>query len=485
MSTRKRTILSAAQKREICETKKRKPNLSNTSIAQRYNIGKSTVTDILNEKEHWLAISRDKESVKKFRGPKLKQHFFAERFSVKDFHQSEGWLGGFKRQHGLRQFKKQCEASSAPSAESIENDHLALQQFLRSYNPEDIWNGDETGLFWKMEPSRVLTRGPISGHKKEKSRVTIFCATNATGTEKMALTFIHKHKTPCAMKNLNYKILPVYYYWNKKAWMQVSIFNDILLKLNEKMKRRGRRIVLLIDNAPVHLILDETREKLDSVEVKFFPPNTTTALQPCDAWIIHSFKCHYKRLFIQNRIDAYDNVQDGLVEVLADYNIFKALQNSAEACQWYPHKRSQIVGKKPKSYHQMMRLKMMIQFLMKGDHLDAREYTNIEDEMAAEGALTDDEIIDAVLNADKEEEMVINDDEFVPILEKVSLKEAEKSVDNMIRFLYEQGPEFGEINDELRILKGLHKRVKLHLVKNLKQLNLHNFHDYIADNNVV
>ena len=113
--------------------------------------------------------------------------------------------------------------------------------------------------------------------------------------------------------------------------MQVSIFNDILLKLNEKMRRRGRKIVLLIDNAPVHLILDETREKLDSVEVKFLPPNTTTALQPCDAEIIHSFKCHYEHLFIQNWIDAYDNVQDGIVEVLADYNIFKALQNSAEA----------------------------------------------------------------------------------------------------------------------------------------------------------
>ena len=70
MSTRKRTILTAAQKREICETKEREPCLSNVSIAQRYNIGKSTVTDILNEKERWLAISGDQGSIKKFRGPK-------------------------------------------------------------------------------------------------------------------------------------------------------------------------------------------------------------------------------------------------------------------------------------------------------------------------------------------------------------------------------------------------------------------------------
>ncbi|CAB4395344.1 unnamed protein product [Rhizophagus irregularis] len=38
-----------------------------------YNIGKLTVTDILNEKERWLAISGDKGSVKKFCGPKWPQ----------------------------------------------------------------------------------------------------------------------------------------------------------------------------------------------------------------------------------------------------------------------------------------------------------------------------------------------------------------------------------------------------------------------------
>ena len=113
--------------------------------------------------------------------------------------------------------------------------------------------------------------------------------------------------------------------------MQVSIFNEVLFKLNEIMRRKRQKIIFLIDNAPVHLILDETQEKLDSIDVKFLPPNTTTKLQPCDAGIIHSFKCHYKRLFIQNRIDAYDDVQDGIVEELADYTIYDALQNAAEA----------------------------------------------------------------------------------------------------------------------------------------------------------
>ncbi|CAB4378429.1 unnamed protein product [Rhizophagus irregularis] len=260
------------------------------------------------------------------------------------------------------------------------------------------------------------------------------------------------------------------------------------------MRRKGRKIVLLVDNAPVHLILDETKEKLDSINVKFLLPNTTTALQPCDAGIIHSFKCHYKRLFIQNQIETYDNVQDGFVEKLADYNIFEALQNSEEAWSMVSAQTISNCWKKTRilppsdeieddsifdDYNntiedEEVELENLIAFLPEGDHLNAREYINIEDEIA-EGALTDDEIIDAILNADKEEEIVVEENELMPIMEKVSLKEAEKAVNNITQFLYEQGSEFGDVNDELKILKGLHKRIKLLIVRNLKQLNLNNF----------
>ena len=48
------------------------------------------------------------------------------------------------------------------------------------------------------------------------------------------------------MKILNYNNLPIYYYWNKSVWMQISIFNEILLTLN-------KNINLLIDNAPLHM----------------------------------------------------------------------------------------------------------------------------------------------------------------------------------------------------------------------------------------
>ncbi len=182
-----------------------------------------------------------------------------------------------------------------------------------------------------MKPSRVLARTSLSDYKKEKSWVTIFCVANATETEKMTLTFIHKYKSPHVIKNINYKNLPIYYFWNKKAWMQISIFNKIFLKLNRIMKQKNWKIIFLIDNASVHLILDETQKKLDYIDVKFLSPNTMTELQSCDAEIIHSFKCHYKHLFIQNWINAYDSVQDEIVDKISNYIIYNALQNATKA----------------------------------------------------------------------------------------------------------------------------------------------------------
>ncbi|CAB5377698.1 unnamed protein product [Rhizophagus irregularis] len=406
MSTkRKRVNLSAGQKREICEMKERDPCIQNVELAQKYNVGKSTITDILKESERWLTITESQENVKKFCGPKwpqledtlglwvdnalntkqdidgnilkMKASYFAEQFSIEDFHHSEGWLGGFKKWHGLRQFKKQGEAESAPSAKSIERDRLALQQFLTTYNPEDIWNGDETGLFWKMEPSRVLARNSLSGHKKEKSRVTIFCATNAT---------------------------------------------------------------------------DETQEKLDSIDVKFLPPNTTTKLQPCDAGIIHSFKCHYKRLFLQNWINAYDDMQDGIVEELADYTIYDALQNAAEAWSMVTSQTISNCWKKtgilPQSDEfeelsddndsvlsdsfdiEINELEVLISQFPKSD-LNAYEYLHIEDEIP-EGGLTDHEIVDTIRNANREEENVVDEIELTHIMEKISPTEVEKAIDKTI-----------------------------------------------------
>ena len=163
-----------------------------------------------------------------------------------------------------------------------------LQNLLKEYRLEDIFNCDETGLFWKMDPSRGLSTGPISGVKQSKDRVTILLTCNATGTDKLVPLFIHKHQNPRALKGINKNSLPVNYYWNSKAWMQMSIWNDYLKKLNNKMSIANRKILLLVDNAPTHNLIENLQ--LTNMKIHYFPPNVTAHLQPCDAGIIHSFK---------------------------------------------------------------------------------------------------------------------------------------------------------------------------------------------------
>ncbi|PKB99622.1 hypothetical protein RhiirA5_429413 [Rhizophagus irregularis] len=71
MSTkRKRVNLSTGQKCKICEMKERDLRIQNVELTQKYNIGKSTITDILKESKCWLTITESQENVKKFRGPK-------------------------------------------------------------------------------------------------------------------------------------------------------------------------------------------------------------------------------------------------------------------------------------------------------------------------------------------------------------------------------------------------------------------------------
>ncbi|PKC73358.1 hypothetical protein RhiirA1_389013 [Rhizophagus irregularis] len=90
-------------------------------------------------------------------------------------------------------------------------------------------------------------------------------------------------------------------------------------------------------------------------------------------------------------------------------------------------------------------------------NLNAQEYIHIKDKMSEE-KLTDDEIIDAILNANKEEKPIADGiDEIIPVLEKISPVEAKKTIDKIIRFLYEQEVEFGKVSDELKILKKLQR----------------------------
>ncbi|GBC36164.2 tigger transposable element-derived protein 6-like [Rhizophagus irregularis DAOM 181602=DAOM 197198] len=92
-----------------------------------------------------------------------------------------------KRDRGAKQINRAGEANSAP-LETLEEERKILQEIIEQYDPCDIYNVDET------EPSKTLSDHYISGIKKDD--------------------------------------FPVWYYWNRTAWMQVSAQYRKLLVAN-------------------------------------------------------------------------------------------------------------------------------------------------------------------------------------------------------------------------------------------------------------
>jgi hypothetical protein len=63
----------------------------------------------------------------------------------------------------------------------------ALKTICGEYQEEDIYNMDETGLFWRRSPSRGLSTQSRRGIKKDESRITVVVCTNCTGTDRLPL----------------------------------------------------------------------------------------------------------------------------------------------------------------------------------------------------------------------------------------------------------------------------------------------------------
>ena len=108
-----------------------------------------------------------------------------------------------------------------------------LKEILLQYTPADIYNADETGLYFRTTPDRThaFADEKLSGGKKSKERVTIMVCSNMDGSDKRKLLVIGKSANPRCLKNV--KRLPVEYTANKNAWMTSEKFEHWLGEFNE------------------------------------------------------------------------------------------------------------------------------------------------------------------------------------------------------------------------------------------------------------
>ena len=120
----------------------------------------------------------------------------AERLGKTNFKGSRGWLDKWKLRYNIKQVKV-CGESSDVRGETIDSWKERLPEILHGYAKEDVWNMDETGVFWQALPDRGFgSKGrQCKGGKKSKQRVTIAFFVSAAGKKEKPI-FIWKSDSP-------------------------------------------------------------------------------------------------------------------------------------------------------------------------------------------------------------------------------------------------------------------------------------------------
>lgn len=159
---------------------------------------------------------------------KAKATAIANDLGKDDWECNDGWLSRFKKRHNIV-FKNVCGESQSVDVGLLDQWRSdVLVKAMEKYRPCDIFNADETGLFWRLLPDKTMDfKGQAChGTKTAKDRITVLCCANMDGSCKWPLFVIGKFKTPRCFKGL--RKLPVRYDSNSKAWMTGQIFTEWL-----------------------------------------------------------------------------------------------------------------------------------------------------------------------------------------------------------------------------------------------------------------
>lgn len=82
---------------------------------------------------------------------------FALQLDYDDFAASDGWLHRFRERYDLvfRAVSGEMNAVNMETCEGWRSE--ALQGYMEKYSPQDIFNADETALFFKLLPAKTIT----------------------------------------------------------------------------------------------------------------------------------------------------------------------------------------------------------------------------------------------------------------------------------------------------------------------------------------
>ena len=363
-------------------------------------------------------------------GPLLeeKAESLAKSLGVPGFEAYNGWLYRWKEHHDLSYKKMHGESSDADlkSAEKWLSD--VLPNLIQGWSPEDIYNCDETGLFYQALPdgTYALKGEKVAGGKKCKQRLTVLLCCNSEGSHMLPPLVIATSKNPPPPPRCfkNVQQLPVLYEANATAWMTSELFCKWLVELDIEMKRKKRNILLFADNAPCHAVHNLPR--LTNVQLEFLPPNTTSRIQPLDRRIIRAMKQHYRKRLLSNLVAKLESSSEKpLTEFIKTTTVLDALHFLKQA--WQPVQPS-------------LERNDDMEFNWSSLGIDEEEfdhYVTMDDNIDCYGDLTDDQIIQEVQGIPKADDNEEVEEEEVQIPLKADTLQALSTIRHFLMYILE------------------------------------------------
>ena len=80
----------------------------------------------------------------------------------------------FKTRHGIKKRKLHGESGDVDSS-TLPQQRKGLQELTEKYEPQDVFNFDETGLFYRMRPSQTLATKNMKEKKKIRPELQLDC----------------------------------------------------------------------------------------------------------------------------------------------------------------------------------------------------------------------------------------------------------------------------------------------------------------------
>lgn len=419
---RKITSLTIKQKLEIINLVNQ-DKISKNEVAKEYNCDISTIHRILrNQKEVELSVTRNNLKRKRLRQSScnkvenaLLQWFDqmratdaaisnaqilqkAKEFAIKmncDFEPSSGWLWRWQRRENIQYKKLQGEIVDAYHAQAGTFRDSLLKDILKDYEPCNIFNADESGLFYKALPNVTFCK---EGGKTQKDHLTLLFLCNADGTFKKVFVIGKPRNSRC----FNEKDPPVPYYSQNKAWMTVSLWSMIMKEFDREMGKQKRKVLLIVDNASCHKVNGLC---LENVKIEFLPSNTTSVLQPLEQGVIHCFKFYFRKILIRKLILSTEK-GESIKEFLNSISILNVLTYIKRS--WWLVTSETIKNCFRKAgfpcdgnrFDCIEEVCDTIDIPMEIEEF--QEYVACDNNVNCFGTLTDDEIVECVLSEDNE-----------------------------------------------------------------------------------